>query len=115
MQKLHVVIAGASGGVGEGLVTYFLSRGHRVTAIVRRENKKAALEHAIREAKRQNAEVDFAEVDFIVNAYRTEAEIGALTKEVKASGPVDIAVASLGGWYHGPALYNVPLPNWGFY
>jgi putative NADH-flavin reductase len=40
MQTLHVVIAGASGAVGEGLVTYFLSRGHRVTAIVRQESKK---------------------------------------------------------------------------
>jgi NAD(P)-dependent dehydrogenase (short-subunit alcohol dehydrogenase family) len=47
-----------------------------------------------------------------VNAYRTEAEIQTLTERVRASGTVDIAIASLGGWYHGKELYHTPLPDW---
>jgi NAD(P)-dependent dehydrogenase (short-subunit alcohol dehydrogenase family) len=107
MQKLHVLIAGASGAVGEGLVTYLLKQGHRVTAIVRQESKKESLEVAIREEK-----LNDAEAGFIVNAYRTEAEIGTLTEQIRASGPADIAIASLGGWYHGRELYHTPLPDW---
>jgi hypothetical protein len=65
------------------------------------------LEIAIQKEKLKNAEVDF-----ILNAYRTESEIQILTEQVKASGSVNIAIGSLGGWYHGKELYHTPLPDW---
>ncbi len=107
MNTQHILIAGASGAVGEGMTIDLLKKGHRVTAIVRNEGKRAALERAIREA---NAAV--APLDCIVNAYRTEEEISALTEKIVASGRVDIAIASLGGWYHGEALHRVPAADW---
>jgi NAD(P)-dependent dehydrogenase (short-subunit alcohol dehydrogenase family) len=107
MQKRHILIAGASGAVGEGLTIDLLQRGHRVTAIVRDEAKRASLEKAIRAETAAGAEISF-----IVNAYRTEEEINALTAKIAAAGPVDIAIASLGGWYHGNALHQVPAADW---
>ena len=107
MNRQHILIAGASGAVGEGMTIDLLKKGHQVTAIVRNEGKRAALERAIRE---ENAAA--APLDCIVNAYRTEEEISALTAKIIASGRVDIAIASLGGWYHGEALHQVPAADW---
>jgi hypothetical protein len=40
-------------------------------------------------------------LNFIINSYHTPEEIKALTEQVSALGTLDIAIASLGGWYHG--------------
>jgi NAD(P)-dependent dehydrogenase (short-subunit alcohol dehydrogenase family) len=107
MNKQHILIAGASGAVGEGITIELLQRGHRVTAVVRNEAKSASLQRAIREETTADAEIGF-----IVNAYRTEEEISALAAEIAASRPVDIAIASLGGWYHGDELHQIPAGDW---
>jgi NAD(P)-dependent dehydrogenase (short-subunit alcohol dehydrogenase family) len=107
MQQLHILIAGASGGVGEGMVVHLLKKGHHVTALVRQESKKEALEMAIEEENITNTRLNF-----IINSYHTPEEIKALTEQVSALGTLDIAIASLGGWYHGAALYNIPLQDW---
>ncbi|WP_416383682.1 NmrA family NAD(P)-binding protein, partial [Parvimonas sp. D9] len=41
---MNILIAGASGSVGEGLVEAFLEKGHYVTAVVRNEDKRIKLE-----------------------------------------------------------------------
>jgi NAD(P)-dependent dehydrogenase (short-subunit alcohol dehydrogenase family) len=107
MNQRHILIAGASGAVGEGITRYMLQKGHRVTAIVRDEAKRASLEKVIRAETAAGAEIGF-----IVNAYRTEEEISALTARIAALGTVDIAIASLGGWYHGGELHQVPAGDW---
>jgi NADP-dependent 3-hydroxy acid dehydrogenase YdfG len=107
MHPLHILIAGASGAVGEGMVIDLLRKGHQVTAIVRQESRKEALEMALREENLTNAELNF-----IINSYQTEEEITELRDKVRALATIDIAIASLGGWYHGQELYNVPLQDW---
>jgi NADP-dependent 3-hydroxy acid dehydrogenase YdfG len=108
MHPLHILIAGASGAVGEGMVNHYLKKGHRVTALVRQERKKEALQNAI-----QKEGVTNAGIDFIVNPYHTEEEIEELTRQIKALAPVDIAIASLGGWYHGEELYKISSRDYG--
>lgn len=107
MHPLHILIAGASGAVGEGMVIHFLTKGHQVTALVRQESKKESLQSAIREEGVTNAGLDF-----IINPYHTEDEINGLTEQIKALAPVDIAIASLGGWYHGKELYKISSQDW---
>jgi putative NADH-flavin reductase len=73
MQKLHILVGGASGAVGEGLVEEFLKKGHYVTAILRGKDKKENLQKVIGERNLHEAKLDF-----IINSFHSEEEIGML-------------------------------------
>ena len=103
----NIVIGGASGAVGTGLVRHCLAQGHRVVAVVRDEAKKSTLL-----AELGGEDPDHAVLHFVINAYEDEAEITRLQGQLERLGRVDIAVASLGGWYHGPPLAGLPLADW---
>jgi uncharacterized protein YbjT (DUF2867 family) len=59
MQQLHILIAGASGGVGEGMVVHLLKKGHQVTALVRQESKKGGFGNGHRGRKYNQHPVKF--------------------------------------------------------
>ena len=103
----NIVIGGASGAVGTGLVRHCLSQGHRVVAVVRDEAKKRHLQDALGEDSRT-----LELLHFVVGAYEHQAGITHLQGQLERLGRVDIAVASLGGWYHGPSLSGLPLADW---
>jgi NAD(P)-dependent dehydrogenase (short-subunit alcohol dehydrogenase family) len=103
----HILIAGASGAVGEGITRYCLSQGHLVTALVRSSDKQRQLAAAL---KANTSEA--ANLTFLINAYETEAQMDALRQQLQSSAPIDIAIASLGGWFHGPQLAHLPLTDW---
>lgn len=102
-----IVIGGATGAVGRGLVRYYATEGHRVIAILRDEVKRAELETYLSGLK-----PGMENITLVFNAYQDEAEISQLQKQLSALGTIDLAIASLGGWYHGPRLYELPLSEW---
>lgn len=107
MKKQHILLAGASGAVGEGMTTSFLSKGHHVTAVVRTGNKKAALLKTV-----QQESLSDRNLSIIVNAFDSEAAVQDLARVLKGLDKIDIAIASLGGWYHGEGLHTLPLADW---
>jgi len=90
-----------------GLVRYYATEGHRVIAIVRDEVKRAELQTYLSGLK-----LGMGDVTLVVNAYQDEAEISQLQNQLSELGTIDLAIASLGGWYHGPKLYELPLSEW---
>lgn len=107
MNMQHIIIAGASGAVGEGMTTWFLSKGHRVTAVVRTKAKEQVLINSVRQEG-----LDKDNLTVIVNAFDNETAIQELTHSLKALGKIDMAIASLGGWYHGEELHTLPMDHW---
>ncbi|CAA9237917.1 MAG: hypothetical protein AVDCRST_MAG56-1288 [uncultured Cytophagales bacterium] len=103
----NIVIGGASGAVGTGIVRHCLAQGHRVVAVVRDEAKKSHLQAGLGEAGRFPGELQF-----VAGAYEDEAGIAHLQAQLERLGPIDIAIASLGGWYQGPPLAGLPLADW---
>lgn len=102
-----IVIGGATGAVGRGLVRYFVAGGHRVIAIVRDDTRRAELEILL-----SRQETKKADTHILVNAYENEAQIADLQAQLAKLGTIDMAIASLGGWYHGPKLGELPLSEW---
>jgi 3-oxoacyl-[acyl-carrier protein] reductase len=103
----NIVIGGASGAVGTGIVRHCLSEGHRVMAVVRNEAKKQHLQFELGDSNRGNEQLHF-----VLSSYDDEAEITHLQRQLEQWGRIDIAIASLGGWYHGPSLDQLPLKDW---
>lgn len=108
MESLNkrIVIAGATGSVGEGLTAEFLRQGHNVIAVVRNEEKKEKL---MTDLASQAINVD--RLSFVIGTYSNESEIQDIQSQLAGAGSIDIAIASLGGWYHGGHLYDLPVED----
>jgi NADP-dependent 3-hydroxy acid dehydrogenase YdfG len=102
MEIKTFVVAGASGAVGEGIVAELLEKGHKVIAIVRNKAKEDLLKSFLSEN-----EVQTQSLICINNTFDNEQEINQLTKQL-LNYDIDVAIASLGGWYQGKKLYEVP-------
>ena len=105
MKSKMIVVGGASGAVGEGLVAHLLSKGNSVIAVLRTQLKIDELHQFLKEAN-----ISAENLICIVNGFASEEEISQLQKEL-AKYPIEVAIASLGGWYHGNKLSEVPLSD----
>jgi NAD(P)-dependent dehydrogenase (short-subunit alcohol dehydrogenase family) len=96
------VVGGGSGAVGEGIVRHFLQCGLRVIVPVRDNVKAQGL-------KDYTADVDAGEL-ICEPAYFSDPESGrAFVKKVSADyGPVNVAVATMGGWFENGPLHTLP-------
>ncbi|MEK6482351.1 SDR family NAD(P)-dependent oxidoreductase [Catalinimonas sp. 4WD22] len=95
------LVAGASGEVGEGFVAELLRQQHQVIAVVRGQDKEDQLTSFLNEE-----DISLKNLTFVHNAFGNDAEIEVLRKSL-AFHTIDVAIASLGGWYHGGNLYEV--------
>ncbi len=105
--KLTIVIGGASGAVGEGILSYYAMLGHTLVAVIRNKEKQRELKKILEKNK-----VDTSNIHFIINKYKTEKQITTLSKTLSALGKIDFALAGLGAWYMGPQLAQLPLADW---
>lgn len=105
MNTKTYAIAGASGAVGEGIVAELLRKGQKVVAVLRNEAKAEILTTYL-QAEGINTEGFVC----LFNSFSNELEIKELTENL-ASHKIDVAVASLGGWYHGNKLYQLPIQD----
>ncbi len=96
-----VVVAGGAGEVGEGIVAALLARGASVLVPSRSAGKLAALRSAVGDAgagRLETLETDLG----------TEAGRARLRAAAEAAGPLRAVVASLGGFWQGPPVVEVP-------
>lgn len=102
-----VVIAGGTGGVGEGIVRAYLERGATVVVPSRSEGKVDGLREVLGEAGGS------ARLHFLVQDYSTFADAETLADDVVAKfGRVDDVVASIGGWWAGKPLWQISEQDW---
>jgi 3-oxoacyl-[acyl-carrier protein] reductase len=106
LQDKVALIAGGAGHVGEGVVRAFLERGARVAVPSREEDKLLALRKRLGSLGGKQLLTLSGEVSRPEEAERVRDEIE------RAWGPLDAVVVSVGGWWQGPPLTQVPVETW---
>lgn len=102
----RIVVLGAAGEVGEGLVRQLARHGAHVVAVSRSAERLAALHEALRDTSSGSITTHVGDVGHEESAMRLRD--GLLARDE----PFDAVVASLGGWRQGPPLTNTPLAAW---
>lgn len=93
MQRPHVVVTGASSGIGEAIAREYIKRGALVSLVARRAERLMALANMAPERAR------VIEADLADPAHAADF----LDRAVSASGPVDILVNNAGQQIVGPS------------
>ena len=104
--SLRILVIGALGGVGEGIVHALLGRRAELAglAVSSRDGERLARFHA-------SLEFD-ALVQTFVGSVETTKTARQLRDAVREWGSVDVVIASLGGWWSGPLLTDVDDATW---
>ncbi len=106
LQEANVVVAGGTGGVGEGLVRAFLLEGATVIVPYRHEVRRQRLEEYIGELAEGRLHLFPAELG-------DEQSVAAFRSNIKEQfGSVDLGVSCIGGWYYGYSLHKMPYDHW---
>jgi len=91
LDKAKIVVAGGTGGVGEGIVRAFLKQGAHVVVPSRSESKLKGLREYV-------SDIGTGELVTLVGSLSNPSEADALRDKVyNRMDEVDVAVASLGG------------------
>lgn len=110
-----VLVAGAAGGVGEGIVRALLADGElRVVATSRDPGRLALLEQRVGGAAGNGAGGQAGRLVSIAGDAGDPAGAAAIAARVRAEfGPLAVAIASLGaGWWEGPPLLETEPAAW---
>jgi NAD(P)-dependent dehydrogenase (short-subunit alcohol dehydrogenase family) len=103
MRGKTVVVIGATGGVGEGVVEELLGAGASVVATSRSREKLDALKTRLRAP---------AGLRLVVGALGSEDQAAKLRSDVAAAGvAIDGAIASIGSWWQGAPLVETALED----
>lgn len=105
MSGKNILVAGASGAVGEGIVAELLQLGHSVTIVLRKASQFTALKDYL-----DTEGVEINNLNGVVNRFENDKEIHTLQAELSKK-KIDAAIVSLGGWYHGKRLHELPLSD----
>lgn len=98
MSAKHVVVTGASSGIGAALVTEFVRCGARVTMVARRQAEMEAL------ASQRPGQTQF----FVVDLSRTETALDWIAKAEATFGPIDVLIHNAGVQLVEPAEEHDP-------
>ena len=104
----RVLVAGGTGGVGEGIVRALLARGH--AAIV--PSRSAAKLADLREQVGMRDERDRRLVTFVGHVGDVEGAEAVRDYTVAEFGHIDAVIASLGGWWAGETLTEMASASW---
>lgn len=96
------LVAGGTGDLGSAIVSVLLSRGVQVFVPARSAAKGERLRREVLGEQLVIVEGDIGTVQGAVN----------VADQLKAHGPLDGVVASLGGWWQGPPLLEVDPVDW---
>ncbi|MFL6196472.1 MAG: SDR family oxidoreductase [Thermoanaerobaculia bacterium] len=106
LEGAKVVVAGGAGGVGEGIVRSLLRQGARVLATSRSEEKLKGLTEYC-------AGITTGELLTAAGDLGDEESARALQHKVfERFRELDLAVATLGGWWQGRPLTSVDVAIW---
>jgi len=100
------LVAGGAGEVGEGIVRVFLEAGASVVVPSRKDDKLVQLVNRLGPEAPEGLTTKVAEIGTPAGAEEVRDLI------LGEFGRLDIAVASLGGWWQGAPLTEVPLETW---
>ena len=100
------VVAGGTGSVGEGIVRALLREGAQVVVPCRSEQKREKLQEYVQELAGDRLHLYPAVVSDLQSV--TEFRSAVLDNFPR----VDLAVASLGGWYYGHSLHRMSFEDW---
>lgn len=101
------VVAGGAGGVGEGIVRSLLEHGATVVVPVRTPSKIVQLTDYVADVQRGELITLHANIG-TENGARELSDF--LTQKFR--GGIDVAVATLGGWWQGLPLTSIDLNTW---
>ncbi len=105
LEGARVVVAGGAGGVGEGIVRSLLRQGARVIVTSRSEEKLRGLAELCQGLP--------GELIPVVGDLGGEEAARALQSQIyERFRELDVAVASLGGWWQGKPLTSVDMETW---
>lgn len=106
LQDTNVVVAGGTGGVGEGLVRAFLLEGATVVVPYRDDVRRQRLEEYIGDLAQDRLHLCPTDLgdEGSVETFRS-----FVTDRFRA---VDLGVACIGGWYYGYSLHKMPYDHW---
>ena len=106
LEGAKVVVAGGAGGVGEGIVRVLLRHGARVLVTSRSEEK-------LRDLQAYCQDLSTGELLPLVGDLGDEESARALQSQIyERFRELDVAVASLGGWWQGKPLTSVDVATW---
>ncbi len=106
LEGARIVVAGAAGGVGEGIVRALLKEGARVIALSRSDEK-------LRDLEAYCADIGSGELITLTGDLGDEEPARALQHKIfEQFKEIDLAVASLGGWLQGNPLTSVDMATW---
>jgi NAD(P)-dependent dehydrogenase (short-subunit alcohol dehydrogenase family) len=95
----RIAVGGGTGDVGVEIIAALLEAGADVLAVVRSAARAEALEQHNR-------------LKLIEGFPEDDDGVAALRNALATHGPVHGAIASLGPWFHGPALAELPKADW---
>lgn len=102
----NALVAGGTGGIGEGIVRVLLEGGWRVFVPVRGTEKGDKL-------KSFTADVAGDRLHLIGSDLSLASEVEALKKQIlKTVGTLDLVVVSVGSSYYGYSLHMIPRAEW---
>jgi NAD(P)-dependent dehydrogenase (short-subunit alcohol dehydrogenase family) len=103
----QILVAGGAGGVGEGIVRALLRAGHTVVVPSRSPAKLELLR------SRLGAVLELGRLVCVVGHIGDEAGADALRDQFRDDvGRLDVAIASLGGWWEGRRLIDITASEW---
>ena len=106
LEGAKVVVAGGAGGVGEGIVRALLKHGARVLVPSRSEEKLRGLQAYCQD-------IPTGELLPLVGDLGDEESARTLQSKIyEQFRELDLAVASLGGWWQGKPLTSVDMATW---
>lgn len=103
LKGMRILVAGGTGDVGAGVVAVFLAQGADVIVPSRSAEKTAQLRQGLDAT--DHLTVLPGEVGSVAGAVE-------VARAVRAIGPLDGVVASLGGWWLGSPLIDVDATTW---
>lgn len=98
MSEKHVVVTGASSGIGAALVTEFVRCGARVTMVARREAEMRTLAAELRGSTQY----------FVVDLSKTETALDWIARAEQSFGPIDVLIHNAGVQLVEPAEEHDP-------
>ena len=101
-----IVLAGGTGEVGEGMTRSFLSEGATVVVPIRSKDKGKKLKEYV-------ADLSSGTLDLVPANIGDPEQAEEFKRQVLARHhKIDMAIASLGGWYQGYDLADMPYEMW---
>jgi NAD(P)-dependent dehydrogenase (short-subunit alcohol dehydrogenase family) len=105
-EKKNALVAGGSGGIGEGIVRVLLDQGWTVHVPLRGQDSGERLRGYVADVK--TGRLEFHSCDLGVSG-----EVAALRRDIVAeTGPLGLVVVSVGSSYYGYSLHKISLNDW---